>query len=93
MPAKGTLCVEVFYEQACLDGSGCYILTSTAEWEAPLEHARFEIHVPDDIALDWMAYEADAVSKRGRECVYEFARRDFMPDEDLCLRRHVRGRD
>ena len=90
VPASGSLDVEVIYEQTCLDGSGCYILTSTAAWEAPLEHASFEIHVPDDIELDWMSYEADAVSREGRSRVYEFARDDFMPDRDLCLRWHVR---
>jgi hypothetical protein len=93
VPANGTLPVEVVYEQTCLDGTGCYILTSTATWEAPLEHASFEVHVPDSIVLDSMTYEADRVSRRGSVRVYEFARDDFMPDEDLCLRWHVRRRE
>jgi hypothetical protein len=93
VPAGGTLPVEVIYEQTSLDGTGCYILTSTAAWEAPLEHSSFEVHVPDSIALDWMAYEAGKVSRRDGERVYEFAEKDFMPDKDLCLRWHVRGRE
>ena len=92
VPANGSLDVEVIYEQSCLDGSGCYILTSTAEWKAPLEHASFEIHVPDSIEIDWMAYDARAKNGGRKESVYEFIREDFMPEKDLCLRWHVRGR-
>jgi hypothetical protein len=92
VPASGTLPVEVIYEQACLDGSGCYILKSTAAWERPLEHASFEIHVPDELELDWMAYEAGTMSNGKHERIYGFARDDFMPDKDLCMRWHVRAR-
>jgi hypothetical protein len=92
VPANGSLDVEVIYEQTCLDGSGCYILTTTAEWKEPLEHASFEIHVPDSIEIDWMAYDADSerAGRKGR--VYAFSREDFMPEKDLCLRWRVRGK-
>jgi hypothetical protein len=91
VPADGSLDVEVIYEQTCLDGSGCYILTSTAEWKAPLEHASFEIHVPDSIEIGWMAYDVRAKDGGRKERVYAFSRDDFMPEKDLCLRWHVRG--
>lgn len=90
VPANGSLAVEVIYEQTCLDGSGCYILTTTAEWKEPLEHASFEIHVPDSIEIDWMAYDARAKGGGRKEKVYAFSRDDFMPEKDLCLRWHVR---
>jgi len=89
VPANGSLAVEVIYEQTCLDASGCYILTSTAEWKEPLEHASFEIHVPDSIEVDWMAYDARAKKTARGERVYAFSRDDFMPEKDLCLRWHV----
>ncbi len=90
VPANGSLAVEVIYEQSCLDGSGCYILTTTAEWKEPLEHASFEIHVPDSIEIDWMAYDAGENNSSRKERVYAFSRDDFMPEKDLCLRWHVR---
>ena len=92
VPENGSLTVEVIYEQTSLDGSGCYILTSTAAWEAPLEHASFEIHVPDSIELDWMAYDARAKSSGRKDRIYEFSRSNFMPEKDLCMRWSVRGR-
>jgi hypothetical protein len=92
VPGSGSLAVEVIYEQTCLDRSGCYILTSTAEWKAPLEHASFEIHVPDSIEIEWMAYDAGAKDAGRKERVYAFSRDDFMPEKDLCLRWRVRGR-
>lgn len=85
IPAGESRDVEVIYEQTCADGSGCYILTSTAAWERPLEQARFEIHVPDGIALERMSYEADRVNRGKGERVHEFTRFDFMPETDLCL--------
>jgi hypothetical protein len=86
VPASGQLTVEVIYEQSSRDRSGCYILTSTAEWEAPLEHASFEIRVPEGIDLDWMAYDADTVLSEGGERIYAFSRTEFMPEKDLCIR-------
>lgn len=78
--------VDVFYSQSCLDKTACYILTSTAEWDAPLENAAFEIHVPADLELSWSAYAEDEASKGGGITIHRFSRRNFMPDKDLCLR-------
>jgi hypothetical protein len=86
LPKRGSVVVDVCYEQTCLDSSGCYILTSTARWDSPLEHASFEVHVPDSLLLDWMAYDAEPVTTSIGETIYRFARNDFMPDADLCLR-------
>jgi hypothetical protein len=91
VPGNGSVSYDVSYEQACLDGSGCYILTSTAAWNTPLEHAGFEIYVPDTLQLDWVSYEIDDISEENAFRVHVFSRVDFMPDEDLCLRWHVRG--
>jgi hypothetical protein len=92
LPERGSVVVDVCYEQKCLDSSGCYILKSTARWNAPLEHASFEVHVPNTIELDWMAYEAETVATANGSTVYRFSRDDFMPEKDLCLRWHVRRR-
>jgi hypothetical protein len=85
--------VEVYYDQSCLDNTACYILTSTAAWTTPLESANFEIYVPSDLDLFWIAYEVDNVEKDNDMVVHRFGRRDFMPDKDLCLRWRVRPRN
>jgi hypothetical protein len=93
VPAKSSAPVVVYYEQPCRDGSGCYILRSTVMWDAPLEHASFEIQVPDTLALDWVSYDIDRVRKEGSTEIHEFSRDRFMPDKDLCLRWRVRPHD
>ncbi len=90
LPERGSVVIDVCYEQTCLESSGCYILTTTARWNAPLEHASFEVHVPDTILLDWMAYDAEFVTTSNGTTIYRFARNDFMPKSDLCLRWHAR---
>jgi hypothetical protein len=82
--------VDVYYEQPCLDNTACYILTSTEAWTNPLESANFEIHVPSDLDLHWIAYEIDEVTEDNDMAVHRFGRRDFMPDKDLCLRWRAR---
>jgi hypothetical protein len=84
--------VEVNYDQPCLDNTACYILTTTEAWTNPLESANFEIHVPSDLNLIWIAYEVDEVAEENDMVVHRFARSDFMPDKDLCLRWHTRPR-
>ncbi len=93
VPANGSTPVVVYYEQPCLDGSGCYILKSTVMWDAPLEHASFEIQVPDTLALDWASFKIDRVRKEGSLEIHEFSKDRFMPDKDLCFRWHARPRD
>ncbi|UCG52668.1 MAG: hypothetical protein JSW58_03715 [Candidatus Latescibacterota bacterium] len=93
VPGHGSAVIEVIYEQTCLDRSACYILTSTAFWDRPLERAGFEIHVPGDFELEWVAYDVDTVSVDRDTRIHEFVRTDFMPDKDLCFRwRHRRAR-
>jgi hypothetical protein len=93
VPENGSTEIKVSYSQTCLDGTGCYILTSTAAWEAPLRHASFEIHVPDTLQLDWAAYDIDKVTKGRASRIHEFSRVNFMPDRDLCLRWRERPND
>ncbi len=86
VPARATSSVTVSYEQAGLDSSACYILTSTTAWNRPLERAAFEIHVPGHLELEWASYDMDLVSDDRGVRIYEFVREEFMPDRDLCLR-------
>jgi len=81
---------RVVYGQPCLDNSACYILTSTAAWKNPLQHAAFEVHVPSKFELTWIAYEVDDDVDQGAESVYRFVRNNFMPDKDLCIRWRTR---
>jgi hypothetical protein len=86
LPAGGHGSVRVVYEQPSLDGSACYILTTTSAWHRPLERADFEIVVPAGVEIESMAYEADDVVVRENDRVYILTREQFMPAKDLCMR-------
>lgn len=84
-PPSASVMVTVTYRQECVDNTGCYILTSTANWENPLKEADFEVYVPGNIELTSMAYEAEFVQKRKTRVVYTFHKENFLPDKDLCI--------
>jgi hypothetical protein len=90
LPAGGPVVVRVCYEQACPSSDACYILTTTAAWNRPLNRADFFIRVPDDLILEWAAYDIDEVTYGEGVSIHQFSRMDFMPDRDLCLRWRVR---
>lgn len=85
VPAHGEAVMGVTYHQPSDDGSGCYILTTTAAWESPLEVARFEITVPDDLELVEVSYLVDEVVASGHAHIHVIDREDFLPDHDLCF--------
>ena len=86
LPANGHAIFTVYYEQPCLVNDGCYILTTTAAWDRPLDQADFIIRVPDGLRLDWVSYDIDEVTAGNGVTTHRFSRQDFMPDMDLCLR-------
>jgi hypothetical protein len=90
MPASGGATVKVVYEQPTLDGSGCYILTTTGEWKRPLARADFEVLVPPAIELESMSYDAERVVDTPQGRAHRFGRENFMPKKDLCVRWKVR---
>jgi hypothetical protein len=89
VPPNGTASVNVAYNQECLDNSGCYILTTTSAWNRPLESADFEITIAEGIELEWVSYDAVLTDSLGKTRTYEFRKRDFMPERDLCMRWRV----
>lgn len=86
VPARGQAVLRVEYRQACLDGTACYILTTTAAWKSALEVARFEITVPDSLELVETPYPVDEVLEGDGARIHVIDREDFLPDRDLCIR-------
>jgi len=86
LPASGVGSVTVVYEQECCDNTGCYILTTTSQWDNPLKEADFIVTVPVGIELEWMEYEAQLTDIEEDKTVYRFRRTGFAPAKDLCLR-------
>lgn len=94
IPPCSEATARVTYKQSCRNNFGCYILTSTAAWGRPLKAADFEITVPDSLRLVSVAYDIDQVDEVDGARIHRFARSNFLPQEDLCMRwetRTIRG--
>jgi hypothetical protein len=81
--AGDTTAVTVVYKQHVKNRSGRYILTTTGIWGRPLIDSRYSVSVPDNITLTYVSYECDSVSSTGSRLVYQFFKKQFMPDRDL----------
>jgi hypothetical protein len=86
VPPRGEAAVTVSYEQICRGCEFTYILTSTRNWQRPIDEARFAIVAPVQLApvecpYDWKEVPADEGLVR-----YEFGREAFYPDVDLNVR-------
>ena len=81
-----TASVILEYKQPFVRDTGRYILTSTAEWKAPLESAVISISINDSLVLNWISYPVDTVLTDSATLIYRFTRRSFMPDRDLLFR-------
>jgi len=93
LPSDGSARVDVSYDQPCLVPNACYILRTTAYWQAPLDEARFEIRITPGIELKSMSYLADEVLADGDTFVCKLTRKKFMPVTDLCVEWETKKRD
>ncbi len=84
--AADTASVILDYKQPLVRDTGRYILTSTAEWNAPLDSAVITISIADSLDLSWISYAVDTVLTDSSTLTYRFNRRSFMPDRDLLFR-------
>jgi hypothetical protein len=85
IPAQTEAEVSVAYEQACTGSEFTYILTTTRDWQRPIDKAAFAIEVPPQLAPLKGSYELEEVASREGVVRYELRREDFYPDVDLVL--------
>jgi hypothetical protein len=74
--------IRTVYRQARLANYGCYIVTTTSEWEQPLRQARFEIHLPPGASPLSFSHPFKPADSIGDNC-YLFEANDFFPAEDI----------
>jgi hypothetical protein len=80
---------SVNYSQKLLANEAVYLLTSTQSWKAPLRWARYTVSVPGAWRDVQFSYDGDIRNiDRGRK-LFETARSDFVPGEDLTVRWRV----
>lgn len=75
--------LTVFYSQKALANQCEYILTSTREWNRPLQFARYIIKIPEDMHLVYISMDYQEEKIQNNQHIYSISRVDFMPKENL----------
>jgi len=75
--------VHVSYTQSSANRHGCYILTTTQAWEAPLTWGDYFVRTNPGLQLTSLNWPADTVRHDDGSYEYSFRKREFMPDRDL----------
>jgi hypothetical protein len=77
--------IRVDYTQEIRRPRAVYIVTTTKEWERPIEVAEFEFRVPAELDSVELSFEPDSRTVEGDTIVYYVGYTDFMPDEDMVV--------
>ena len=85
IPAQKTDRYRVRYVQPTPSRRMEYILTTTRNWERPLERADFVIIIPDSFTLTHLSTPRREVVRRRHETLYRFREANFMPLENLVV--------
>lgn len=77
--------VTVIYSQktSALDAS--YILTTTKEWNEPLEESKLIVNVPSIFNVT-LSYKPDSIIRKDNRTFHYITKQNFLPDSDLIIR-------
>ena len=85
MAANDTTIYRIGYRQKVRNGFVKYILTSTAEWDRPLEWAKYKLIADDKAEIDQFSYEPDRLYELDNEKIFFWERRNFLPEFDFVI--------
>lgn len=85
MAASDTTIYRIGYKQKVRSECVKYILTSTAEWNRPLEWARYKLITDDKTEINKFIYEPDRLYKIDNEIIYYWEKRNFLPEFDFVI--------
>jgi hypothetical protein len=75
----------VFYRQPLRGRLARYIVTTTQRWGRPIDRAQFSVTVPAALRNVRLSYLPDRTERRDSLVTYSFARKGFMPSEDVIV--------
>jgi hypothetical protein len=75
--------IQVTYRQKTLKPNSRYILTTTQNWERPLEQADFIIITPTNIRLNYWSFQSDSVNMYKGDIRYYSFKKHFFPERDM----------
>lgn len=85
MAADDTTIYRIGYRQRIRNGCAKYILTSTAEWNRPLEWAKYKLIADDKAGINKFSYEPDRLYQFDNEKIFFWERRNFLPEFDFVI--------
>jgi len=77
--------VRVEYVQEIKRNYAIYIVSTTRQWQRPIEVAEFEFWIPRDLRDATLSFEPDRIDTVGDTIVYFVRETDFFPEEDLTV--------
>lgn len=88
MPPGDTIIYRIGYRQRFRNRCVKYILTTTEEWDRPLDWAKYKLIVNDNTELNMFSYEPDRLYKIENEKIFYWEKRNFQPEYDfeICLK-------
>jgi hypothetical protein len=87
-----TSCVTISYRQKLSRPKARYIITTTQTWGEPLAWGYYRIAMPSGAALSYLSYPSDSVFSRADSTIYEFRKKNFMPERDIVVEFTVKNR-
>jgi hypothetical protein len=78
--------LKVIYKQNILKNYFEYILTSTADWNKPLESAEFNILFSPSCLNPNISYKEDSIKASKEFIQYAFTKLNFMPEKNLVIK-------
>ena len=78
-----TTVLQIYYRQPTPKREMVYILTSTAEWNMPLEETSIVLYLPDYFEIESTSYHWNKMDRIDNYKVYSIYKTNFMPDKDL----------
>lgn len=83
--ANDTTIYRIGYRQRVRISCVKYILTSTAEWNKPLEWAKYKLVADDKAEINKFSYEPDRSYQFDNEKIFYWERRNFLPEFDFVI--------
>lgn len=85
MPAFSSSVYRVTFLERTSNRQCEYILTSTAAWGRPLEHAVFTVRVPSSLHVRTWSFPPDEQVENNGQTVYHLERSQFFPDRNFVI--------
>jgi hypothetical protein len=74
---------HITYRQKLLKNKAEYILTSTQQWNRPLESASYRLVIPESLKIKIFSYQPDSIKKDSNNTVFYWDRINFLPQKDM----------